>query len=154
MNRKLLEDLGWEIRAFLEPKWMMLHEFWGEGKPEIASRYMCRYTSMFLKVVLEDCTRKTWYLAAGRPVSRECEGTGQGYGFCTFNGLFFDHCWVQSVESIVDITADQFGAEKVIVTSMNDSRYHQNLDEASLRKGITKLSPRWERWLLEWRNFH
>ncbi|WP_438552099.1 hypothetical protein [Chroococcidiopsis sp.] len=116
---------------------------------------MCRYTSIFLKAVLEDCTHKTWFLVAGRPTCKEYEGTSQsGFGFRTFDGLFFDHCWVQSVNIIADITADQFGDEKVILTSVDDFRYHPNLAEANLRPDITKLSRRPAKWLLEWHNLN
>lgn len=92
-----------------------------------------------------------WRLVAGKPVTKEKEGTNEGcFGFRTSSGIFFDHCWVQSDNLIVDITADQFGAEEVIITSVSDSRYYPNLEEADFSKEIAKLSHHPERWLQEW----
>jgi hypothetical protein len=108
-----------------------------------------------MKAVLNASTRQSWRLVAGRPVIREHEGTEKGcFGFCTSSGLFFDHCWVQSVDLIVDITSDQFGYEKVIVTSVSDPRYHPNLEEADLCRAIAKLFHRPEKWLREWNEQH
>ena len=113
-----LFNLCWKSRNFLEPRWLSLHQLWGEPHPEQLSKYMCRYTSIFLKEILNATTQQSWRLVAGRPILKEQEGTTQGsFGFCTSSGLFFDHCWVQSVDLIVDITADQFGAEVVILPS-------------------------------------
>jgi hypothetical protein len=146
-----LLSLCWQSRKFLEPKWCSLHQLWGDEQPEKLSKYMCRYTSIFLKSLLNSGTQRSWRLAAGKPLSRESEGTKDGYfGFCTSSGLFFDHCWVQSVDLIVDITSDQFGDEEVIITSIDDPRYHSNLEEADLWSEIARLAHRPEQWLQEW----
>jgi hypothetical protein len=154
MNQEIL-SLCQEIRAFLEPRWLSLHKSWGELQPKTLSQQMCRYTSIFLKAVLESYSDRSWRLVAGRPLNREVEGTKDGcFGFCTSRGLFFDHCWVQSVDLIVDLTADQFEAEPIIATSISDSRYHPNLEEADLWRDIKKLSRRSGKWSQEWFGEH
>ncbi len=146
-----LIDLCWQSRNFLEPRWLSLHQLWGEPLVKKPSQYMCRYSSIFLKKVLNAATPELWQLVAGRPVLKEQEGTKEGgFGFYTSSGLFFDHCWVQSVDLIVDLTADQFGADEVIITPVKDSRYCLNLEEVDLYQDIAKLSRRPEKWLREW----
>ncbi len=141
------------VRTFLEPKWIQAHDSWGD-RPEIPSTYMCRYTSIFLKHVLNS-TSQSWQLAAGRPLEREHDGTSKGqFGFRTPDGLFFDHCWLQTEDVIVDITADQFGAQKIIITTVGDSRYSQNLTESNLQEDISRLSRRPNEWLNQWQNEH
>jgi hypothetical protein len=146
-----LFNLCVQFRSFLEPRWFSLHQLWGDTSTERLSRYMCRYTSIFIKTVLNVDNQKLWRLVAGKPVTKEKEGTAEGcFGFRTSSGIFFDHCWVQSDNLIVDITADQFGAEEVIITSVSDSRYYPNLEEADFNQEIVKLSHHPERWLKEW----
>jgi hypothetical protein len=150
MTQEIL-SLCREIRGFLEPRWLRLHKLWGEHQPITPSQQMCRYTSIFLKEVLENFSDESWWLVAGRPLNREVEGTKDGYfGFCTSQGLFFDHCWVQSANLIVDLTADQFEAEPIIITSTSDSRYHPNLNEVDLWRDIEKLSRRSQKWSQDW----
>ena len=150
MSQELL-SLCREARTFLEPRWSMLHKSWGELQPNAPSQYMCRYTSIFLKTMLEIYSHQSWQLVAGKPLSREVEGIQDGlFGFCTTNGLFFDHCWVQSVDLIVDLTADQFGAKAIVITSISDPRYHPNPEAVALRSEIDKLSHQSDKWLQEW----
>jgi hypothetical protein len=150
-----LFELCWEARKFLEPRWFSLHQLWGDSQPETLSKFMCRYTSIFLKAVLSPNSQPSWRLVAGRPILKEYEGTAKGYfGFCTSTGLFFDHCWIQLGGLIVDITADQFGAEAVIITSVGDPRYFPNLEEADLCREIAKLTHRPAKWLQEWDDQH
>jgi hypothetical protein len=146
-----LLDLCSQARQFLEPRWLQLHQSWGDSQPETISKYMCRYTSIFLKAILNEGACSSWRLVAGRPIAKEYEGTEKGcFGFRTSNGLFFDHCWVQSSDLIVDITADQFEGEAIIITSISDLRYSPNLEEADFNDAITRLSHRPEQWLREW----
>jgi hypothetical protein len=150
VNQELIK-LCWQARAFLEPRWLTLHQSWGEAQPTIPSQYMCRYSSIFIQKILNTYPNQSWQLVAGRPLSRALEGRPDGlFGFCTASGLFFDHCWVQSADLIVDLTADQFGAETVIITSVGDPRYHPNLDAVNFQRDIDKLSYRSQQWLQEW----
>lgn len=149
-NAQELLSLCQQVRAFLEPRWLTLHQSWGEPHPRTPSQYMCRYTSIFLKTLLANYGDPSWQLVAGRP-ARELEGTPDGrFGFRTSSGLFFDHCWVQSIDQIIDLTADQFGAEAIIITSIDDPRYHPNLTANDLERDIAKLAHRAEKWLQEW----
>jgi hypothetical protein len=148
-------SLCWQSRKFLEPRWFSLHQVWGNSQPEKVSKYMCRYTSIFMKTILNLDTQQSWRLVAGRPKIKEYEGTDKGcFGFCTSSGLFFDHCWVQSVDLIVDITSDQFGEEKVLITPVGDRRYHKNLEEEDFHSEVLKLSHRSEKWVQEWNKEH
>jgi hypothetical protein len=116
---------------------------------------MCRYTSIFLKTVLNANIYPSWRLVAGRPILKDYEGTEEGcFGFCTSAGLFFDHCWVQLGNLIIDITADQFGDKAVIITSVGDPRYSPNLEESDFCREITKLSRRPAEWLKDWNEQH
>ncbi|AFY93584.1 hypothetical protein [Chamaesiphon minutus] len=146
-----LLNLCSQARQFLEPRWLLLHQSWGDPQPKTTSEYMCRYTSIFLKAILNVGNCPSWRLVAGRPIAREYEGTQKGcFGFRRSDGLFFDHCWVQSSNLIVDITADQFEDKAIIITPIGDSRYCPNLEEANFYDDITKLSHRPQKWLREW----
>ncbi len=146
-----LSKLCWETRKFLEPRWFSLHQLWGDSQVEPLSKFMCRYTSIFLKTVLNVNIHPSWRLVAGRPIFSDDEGTEKGcFGFCTSDGFFFDHCWVQSGDLIVDITADRFGKDEVVITLAGDPRYFPNLEEADFCGDIKKLSHRPEKWLREW----
>lgn len=150
--RQDLFELCWEARNFLEPRWFLLHQSWGDSEAAPLSKFMCRYTSIFLKAVLNVNICPSWRLVAGRPILKDNEGIDKGcFGFCTSERLFFDHCWVQLDDLIVDITADQFGNEEVvIITLVGDPRYSPNLEEADFCKDIAKLSHRPAKWLREW----
>lgn len=141
------------VRTFLEPKWLQAHNSWGDH-PEMPSKHMCRYTSIFLKHVLNS-TSQSWQLVAGRPLERKHDGTRKGkFGFRTPDGLFFDHCWLQAEDVIVDLTADRFRAQKIIITTVGDSRSSQNLTESDLQEDISRLSRRPSQWLNQWQNEH
>jgi hypothetical protein len=140
-----------QARQFLEPRWLLLHQSWEDPQPEVISKYMCRYTSIFLKAILNGGADASWRLVAGRPIAEKYEGTEKGcFGFRTSNGLFFDHCWLQSADLIVDITADQFEDEAIVITPIGDPRYYPNLEEANFHNALSKLSRHPEQWLREW----
>jgi len=59
------------------------------------------------------------------------------------------HAWVISGEIIVDITADQFGGDPVVITSVSDARYVGSIDLAdpdaikARREAVAALWPDW-----------
>ena len=149
MTENELFSLCAAVRVFLEPQWLQAHSAWGDI-PKVPSTYMCRYTSIFLKILLSSKNQRC-QLEAGRPPEKMLNGTQEGrFGFCTSYGAFFDHCWLRTENRIIDLTADQFGAQKIIITSVGDTRYSQNLEENDLRKDIIKLSRRPKHWLRKW----
>lgn len=71
------------------------------------------------------------------------------FGFNT-GGRWESHAWVSSRTLIIDITADQFGAEPVIVTAAADPLYSAGACDtappasiAARRKAVAEIWPRW-----------
>jgi hypothetical protein len=119
-----LERLVREVRAFLEPHWADWHVHAGspEGRRTL-SEGTCGRSGQFLYEVL----RREGFeaaLAFGSPVECDC-------GFHSLAG-WKGHAWVVVKEParIVDVTADQFGAQPVIVTDPGDARYRAGHDVA------------------------
>jgi transglutaminase-like putative cysteine protease len=140
-----LTALTQEVRAFLEPHWAEWHG--RSGSPEgrrTLSEGTCGRSSRFLYELL----RARGIPAEpvfGSPVECDC-------GFRTERG-WKGHGWVQCHEPacIIDVTADQFGAEPVIVTAPDDPRYRAGHDVAGQgwmaeRERVAKeLMRAWER---------
>lgn len=144
-----LQETIYQFRKYLEPRWQNLHRIWGP-EPTVPSTYMCRYTCIFIKALLPSSGLSPWRIAGGRP-AEELNGTIIGrFGMRSENGLWFDHCWIQNDKQIIDITADQFGYEPVVMVSSEDDRYSANLNELALSNDLTRLYPRVEPWLQEW----
>lgn len=136
------------IRQFLEPHWLESHQGWGEV-PDLLSQYMCRYTSIFLATLLrEQHGQDVWKIVGGRPPQSPTET--DRVGMLASDSTWNDHCWVEGLGLIVDITADQFGHAPVIVTPVSDPRYRANLTEADLAPAFQKLQHRPIRWLAAW----
>lgn len=123
-NLARLERLAHEVRGFLEPHWAAWHAHAGapEGRRTL-SEGTCGRSSRFLAEVLrrEGFEVETVF---GSPVEGDC-------GFLTEEG-WKGHGWVlvKAPARIVDLTADQFGANPVIVTAPDDPRYATGHDVA------------------------
>lgn len=133
-----LFHIACNVRGFLEPVWLEWHTARGGDIPAPLSRATCGRSSMFLSRVLraqsprDACTRGYFGFHAGRD--------------------WLSHAWVESGEWIVDITADQFGYEPVIVTGCGDPRYQKGVDDhvcsefiQAHRRAVDRL---WSRWLI------
>lgn len=145
-----LFSLSFKMRRFLEPLWEQKHKKWGENIPKPVSRFMCRYTSIFVKQILQQYNQTNLVISAGRP-KKNYEGTSQGkYGFLSKNGCWYDHCWVETDKLIVDLTSDQFGDSPIIITAKSDRRYKSNLSELDLQQDLMKLSSTSKKWLNQW----
>lgn len=157
----IAETMGWEandmglqetiykIRKYLEPRWKTSHQNWGP-EPKLLSKHMCRYTCIFIKALLPTSSFYPWTIVGGRP-EKEREGTPNGrFGMRAENGCWFDHCWIRNDKQIIDITADQFGYERIIIASADDDRYSANLNEVDISKDLTRLYARVEPWINEW----
>lgn len=123
-NEARLSRLAREARAFLEPHWERWHREAGSppGKTSV-SQGTCGRSSQFLAEMLREEGFET-ELAFGSPVTCPC-------GFRSANG-WRGHAWVICHEParIIDLTADQFGAPPVIVTTPDDPRYIRGEDVA------------------------
>ncbi len=85
------------------------------------SQGTCGRSALFLRDVLRD-EGIAAHFAAGSPV----EGRK---GFHAPNG-WHGHAWVRAGSWIADVTADQFGCERVVVTAADDPRYAEGTDTA------------------------
>jgi hypothetical protein len=135
-------------RRFIEPVWTEWHEAGGSSPPSVASRFTCGRTSLFLvKVLQAEGFEAQWQ--SGTPRLSE-EGPELGpYGFYT-GSRWESHAWVCCRALVIDITADQFGAEPIIVTSATDKRYGAGDKDTALpsfiaarHKAVDDIWPRW-----------
>ena len=145
--------LASDCRRFLEPHWLETHKSWGEETPDPFSRWMCRYSSIFLALVFHERLGSGWTIVGGRP-QLQLNATPQGaVGIFATNGTWNDHCWLEGNGLVVDITADQFGYPPVIVTVVDDIRYEANLCERDIESDLRKLRHRPTSWLTAWRTW-
>jgi len=117
-------QLAYEVRAFLEPQWERWHQ--KSGSPEgrrTMSEGTCGRSSRFLYAVLK-AEGFDAEMAFGSPVECDC-------GYNSPEG-WKGHCWIEVRDPacLIDLTADQFGAAAVIVTSLDDPRYIRGQDVA------------------------
>ncbi len=112
----------------MEPMWdaWLAAEPWRCGVTPSAGA--CGRTSLFVRDVLRRQGHESQW-SNGVPRRSETSPIGD-LGFLA-RGRWESHAWVTCQGWIVDITADQFGAEPVIVTPATDPRYAaNNLDTA------------------------
>lgn len=131
-------------RRFLETVWPDWQETrrrqYGGIIPAVMSDSTCGRSSTFLREVVHEAgltaeVRHGWFHFDGP------EGT---------MGSSAQHAWVVSRSWVLDITADQFGADEIIVTQCSDCRYRSGTDAAlpefQLRRAH-HVSEIWGRWL-------
>jgi hypothetical protein len=141
MTDKELRELLLPIREYLEQCWSA----WAQemNKPENAGgKNMCRFTAAFLAAVLG----APWRAAGGGCLYElETEEVVSVGGF--FDGAAWQaHYWVTDSARIVDLTAGQFGAEPILVTSTNDPRYDANFLERDCVQALAGVQARAQQW--------
>lgn len=143
------------VRKFLEPLWIKTHEAWAdEPIPTPPSKYMCRYSCLFLQRVLKDAGYGDWRICLGRPLSPELEGTSQGqYGYRSSDGKWYDHAWLTKDDILLDITADQYGDPPVIISSSASGKYNANIPEDYVSTKLKVLEKRVDTWVYEWQAY-
>ncbi len=145
-----LVTIATSARHFLEPCWLTAHQSWEDGIPTPLSCWMCRYSSLFLTHVLLE-HKLPCQIVAGRPQQSANGGSDAGIWA---NGIWNDHCWVhcwlEHQQFILDVTADQFGYDPVIVSDALDQRYQANLSEQDMAPALAKLSRRPLAWFAAW----
>ena len=112
-----LERLAQKVRAFLEPHWAEWHH--KSGSPEgrrTMSEGTCGRSSRFLCDVLK-AEGFAAEVVFGSPVECAC-------GYLSADG-WRGHGWVEVADPacIIDVTADQFGDARVLLTAPDDPRY-------------------------------
>ena len=132
----LLSFAATEVRQFLTGEWPRWHQERGNPVPKILSAATCGRSSAFLqRVITEDC---------GLPATIGC-GT---FGLLKKHD-WISHFWVECDGWIVDVTADQFKAAAVIVTTSDDPRYHK-IDDPALafyrQERALAAARSWPRW--------
>ena len=104
------------VRKFLGPKWTHWHVTRLDDRaiPDIASTGMCRYSSLFLRMALDAETEGAWVIRGGAGGAAHDEDAA---GYLMPDGSYRGHYWVETLSGdlIVDITADQFGGDDLIV---------------------------------------
>jgi len=123
------------LRAALERHWSA----WAteKNRPQAATgASMCRYTAVFLVHVLG----WPWQVRGGDPYF---EGHQAGF----FDGTRWQaHYWVTDGKRVVDLTADQFGAEALILTHVDDPRYGDDYSEEELSDALEHVTARAANW--------
>lgn len=131
-------------RSYLEPFWLQWHRARSLEIPAVTSANTCGRSSLFLRDVLRhEGFEAIW--ENGVPGAPH-EPTG------FFDGSsWHGHAWVVSSHFIVDITADQFGDDPVIVTPADDMRYRATgIDTAfpqAIRARSEAVAALWPGWL-------
>lgn len=140
-----------DIRRFLEPVWITTHKSWGDAPvPDPPSKYMCRYSCLFLQHLLRRHVFGQWRIELGRPPSPDLNGTQQGnFGYHAKNG-WHDHAWLVRDGVILDITADQYGDAPIIISSITSSKYNANLSEDDVATDLEELKKRILSWVDMW----
>ena len=141
-------------RHFLETIWHETHSEWKpEENPEIISTYMCRYTCIFLKEIIKREYGIIPEIKSGRPEAVELNGTPQGkYGYKDNAGNWHDHSWLLIENKIIDLTADQFGGNEVILTDVSNENYNPSLDQKVFDESFEKLSVKASTWVEKFYN--
>jgi hypothetical protein len=131
-------------RQFLEtiwPDWQLeKSQRLGSLLPSIMSFSTCASSSTFVQKVLYDFgveaqVRHGWYLGETPKLNPDSAPR---------------HTWVVSGKWFIDVTADQFGADKVIITDQSDSRYLSDIDVALpefRRLRVQSVFEIWGRWM-------
>ena len=123
-----------EIRRALEAGWS---EHWareakrGVAQPECVSGRLCRITSFALAPLLGELYGGRWRVAGGEAWPEQGLHSG---GFLDSAGQWRGHYWLTCGDQLVDFTADQFGAEVIVVATTTDSRYCANYTPQELHE--------------------
>ena len=113
-----------------------------EPKPTIACTYLCRHTSAVVLDLLR-AVEPEWRLDGGEIATRE--GTPPQ-----------PHWWLTNGQAIVDLTAEQFGWEPLVITDASDTRYRSlpGANGAHWIKGLKTALLQWQgtpsrEWMLQ-----
>lgn len=142
-----IQRIASAARLFIEPVWQHWHQSRGHTVSHPMSRYTCGRTSLFLRDVLRHEGHPAEWMS-GTPYAGGSCAPDTACGF--YSGTRWEgHAWVISGKIIVDITADQFGDNPIVMTSISDTRYVSSIDLAdpaaikARREAVAALWPEW-----------
>ncbi len=149
-----IQRIASAARVFIEPVWHRWHQSEGRTVPQPPSRHTCGRTSLFLREVLRHEGHHAEWMSGTPYVG----GSGAPDAACGFysGSRWEGHAWVISGKIIVDITADQFGGEPIVVTSVSDARYVGSIDladPAAIRARREAVAALWPKWMAFCLNF-
>lgn len=157
LDRETLLLIAGEVRSFLEPRWIEFQRQRGLVYASHPSTGMCRLSAMFLLHVLErEFPAGGWQCLGGSPDpdDEDVDPTlGLPGGYRDSNGEWSGHYWIADggFEFVVDVTADQFGGEPVVVAEdAADNGYRENYAGPAVRERMKDVRDRVAAWLDEW----
>jgi hypothetical protein len=116
----------WQARASKLPEWKKTPL----GDILTPDRNMCLFTAATLLKLLRPCDRGVTISGGDVWLPKYAKG-----GFYTPALGWQGHYWLQSsCGLIIDITAQQFGHAPVIITSLDDPRYHANFTPQEIKE--------------------
>lgn len=130
------------IRTFLKPLWAEYHQERGIT-PTTDDCSMCRYTAAFMAEILGG----KWKVAGGADLQEVNNPHIEPGGFLTPSGERFGHYWATNGTLIIDLAAEQFGADAVIVTGNDDPRYISNYTAEELAEHLNHVEEKVDEWL-------
>jgi len=152
-DKPTAEQVARKVRSFLEAHWTEWHETkkaerakWADTPYEYAmpSERMCRFTVAFLAIVLRKETGETWKIRGGSPWPPKYPDGGM----LSTSGNWEGHYWLERNGTIIDITADQFGYEPVLITSSTDPRYKPNYSPSEIKSHLADARITPAKWLV------
>jgi hypothetical protein len=155
MERSDIIEMAQSMRTFLETCWSRRREelFQQQDVERCPSDRMCRYSALFCAHVLSRSTGKAWTMRGGAPMAetdlRDIKGMQNG-GMQDTDGIWRGHYWCTDADHIVDLAADQFGWQPVLVVPANDARYREGYLARALGRHARQVAPWVQDWTVLW----
>lgn len=156
----MLKDELQDIRTLLSEHWINWKNDnnYTMDDDDTPSRDMCRFTSVFLyRWLIENYPEEDWKIRGGIADRRLVKNpdpafTHEPYGGYQCHGIWFGHFWVEGDKNIIDLTADQFDGDEIIITDLNDPRYKCNMADCELLDAMIFGSEDAHEWFNEWKS--
>lgn len=110
---------------------------------------MCRFSALTAVPLLKSRFPGTWRVVGGTPdrdIGSDARIPAGKGGLRAPDGSWHGHYWTlgrhRGVDLIVDLTADQFGHESVVVTEASDPRYCRSLRHWAVRQHLIDVAER------------
>lgn len=117
--------------------------------PDPLSIGMCGFSCAFLYRLLPKYVGGTWKIHGGIPLDESGAAIDAG-GMQGCDGLWHGHYWLLlEDDTIVDLTADQFGHSRIVITGADDERYLSNYSESEIDEQV-KTFWRASEWMQVW----
>lgn len=132
------------VRAFLPEVWVRAHAryiLYGQrfflnkrsSIPDPSSTGLCRHTTLFLQRLLRSAGDDSWEVKGGRiaaatkelPSGCPVEDRGGEWNVDADGRFWGQHWWLEDGHRILDLTADSFGHDRVVLVAITDPRYRR-----------------------------